>query len=691
MSLEHTLMERPDVASFLATSEPPPMSEELREATADLARELASAWSHGALPPGVELGKYRIEEPLGHGGQASVYRARDAEGRSYAIKVPRQELLQRLIREAQILFHLDHPRVVRIISADVKSSPPYLVTEHLTGGTLAEVLERTAEGRLPLERVRELGIAVLEALAYAHEKGVIHRDLKPSNILFDAGGEAKVADFGIGSLSLDTRLEGTLVSHDRTGVAGTPLYMAPEQELGAAEVDARADLYALGKVIYRALTGLSPRTIRPLRRALPELDVAWEDFILTLVEDEPEHRYASAEEARVALAGLPGEQGPPLEGPHLVLPAPPRAPADEELISDPGARAPWATGHVVDQVLVVAQRLSAAGQGGLFAFVPQPWEPSPNLRGVRSCERSLAELEDLLALEPLGVALRGRSIRATFEPQGTDSRRAWLEAALAEQLQDPISANASLGELFLVNEAGDLVARARREGQGASDWVVAAKAARVASPPGWISLPVGSDLLLAPVPDLDPRDRQRALERLSWLARRVSALGPEGWRRASPGLQFDTTVRNRIAAELARDGALVLHVEPSGRSLVYSGQGVQATRSVSYLRRLLEGGLGLLAPGVEPVQLPAPVAKRSHLPWLVPLAVFAAGILGLFLISPALNTIDFSLGALACVGAAFSARTLANREAPLWQRYLNFFVTLLVIGIAVGLLEAALR
>lgn len=698
MSLEHTL-ERADVVSFLAEFEPPPMSEELREATAELADALAGAWSHGALPPGVALGGYTIQEPLGHGGQASVYRAEDAAGQSFALKVPHQELLQRLIREAQILFHLDHPRVVRIVAAEVKASPPYLVTEHLSGGTLADVLERAPEGRLEPERVREVALAVLEALAYAHEKGVIHRDLKPSNILFDAAGEPKVADFGIGSLSLVNRLEGTLVSHDRTGVAGTPLYMAPEQELAGAEVDARADLYALGKLVYRALSGRSPRTIKPLRRVLPELDVAWEDFILRLVEDDPAERYPSAVAAREALLELPGAV-PSLPAPPARQ-ALPRLSAPNEVEAE-AERAPWATGVLVDQVLTVAQRLSARERGGLFAFVPHPWTPGRTLRGVHSVERALPDLDEVLALDPLGVALRGRTIRATFESWGTESRQSWLEAALADFLSGLADHSGQPpDEVFLVGRREDsLVAEAGRG--STSDWYPAAEAARHGREvEGWIVIPAAAEhRLVIYAPHETPPSKQRLIERLSGLARHLApVLDPvlepgEAWRHLSPGPQFDSVQRNRAAQELAQRGSLVLHVEPSGRFLVYSGRGVQATRSLAYLRRLLEGGLGLISEGsLEPFKFPATRSAggaRRYLPLLLPTCAILICLLGLLVGAPRFGPFEWVIGLLATAGSGYSAWEF-TQDGPPWRKFLNFFVVLLLIGVGVSMLEVVLR
>lgn len=666
MSLEHTLLERPDVSSFLAEFEPPPMSASLQEAATKLARELAGAWSHGALPAGVQLGSYTIQGPLGQGGQATVYLAEDAAGERFAIKVPRQELLARLVTEAQILFHLDHPRVVRIVAADVKSSPPYLVTEHLSGGTLAAVLEAAPEGRLSPERVRDLALGVLDALAYAHEKGVVHRDLKPSNILFDAEGAVKVADFGIGSLALAKRLEGTLVSHDLTGVAGTPLYMAPEQEQGA-RVDGRADLYSLGKLVYQALTGRSPRTIRPLRHVLPAghsgLDLSWEDFILRLVEDDPGERYVDAASARAALAALPllGSLAPaPLaqEFSRADLRALPASQAVGDSPVEPEAeRAPWATGEVVDHLLAVAQRLSSAGQGGLFAFVPEPWSPGPSLGGVRETSRPLADLEGLLSLDPLGIALRGRTIRATFSPRGPESSQEWLTAAVAEYLTIPSEFTPPRSIVV----AGPESTRLAGGGAPRGDWLDAARRVRREEQPGptWVWAPIDPErFVLVELDEPTPARRQFELDRVAWFAQRCALVLGAGHlaREISPGPSYDTTQRNWIANQLAHEGGLVLHVEPSGRWLVFQGERVQSTRSVAYLRRLLEGGLGLAGPPAPAPPLEWGSAAPPRRRWGVPAgtAVFLTTLLGFTLALFPPSALQVSLGIAGSLGLGLS-------------------------------------
>lgn len=290
---------RDDVQALFDAVPPPSLGSDTLARADDLLRRLPDG--DGAALLGATIDGYTLTGVLGRGGQATVYLAEDRAGQRFAFKVPHQSVLDRLIREAQILFHLDHPSVVRVERANVKGEVPYVVTEYCARGTLADLLRE--RGRLTVPEVHDLAIAILHALAYAHHKGVVHRDLKPSNVLFAADGKVKVADFGIGRLSLveGRQIAGTLVSAEQTLFAGTPLYMAPEQIHHAADVDPRADLYAVGKLLYEALTGLAPRTIKPVSRLVPGLRTDWDEFLFTLVDEDPDARFASAKDALTAL------------------------------------------------------------------------------------------------------------------------------------------------------------------------------------------------------------------------------------------------------------------------------------------------------------------------------------------------------------------------------------------------------
>jgi len=193
------------------------------------------------LSPGVKLGNFEIVELIGRGGMGEVYRALDTRlKREVAIKVSLERFSDRLEREARAVAALNHPNICTLY--DIGSN--YLVMELVEGETLAARLKR---GALSIEQTIEYGRQIAEALAAAHAKGIVHRDLKPGNVMLTKSG-VKVLDFGLAKSAGDDTLTLTHV------VVGTPAYMAPEQ-LGDGEVDSRADLFALGLVLYEMAAG----------------------------------------------------------------------------------------------------------------------------------------------------------------------------------------------------------------------------------------------------------------------------------------------------------------------------------------------------------------------------------------------------------------------------------------------------
>ncbi len=206
---------------------------------------------------GTRLGRYEIQEEIGRGGVAVVYRAKDERlGTSVAVKVlspslaSGDEALARFEREARAGAAVEHPAIARLLDAGLEGATHYLVFEMLTGGTLAERLR--SGGALPWREAVRLAAQVARALAALHAAGVIHRDVKPSNVLVDAEGNAKLADFG---LARDPSSEDGLT---KTGeLVGTPEYASPEQHDGKG-VDERCDLYGLGALLFALLTGGPP-------------------------------------------------------------------------------------------------------------------------------------------------------------------------------------------------------------------------------------------------------------------------------------------------------------------------------------------------------------------------------------------------------------------------------------------------
>ncbi len=268
------------------------------------------------LTAGVRVGPYEILATLGAGGMGTVFRARDSRlGRDVAVKVLASHLaadptlLKRFEQEARVLAGLSHPNVVAVFDVGSSEGHEYLVTELLVGVTLHDFLH--AAQRTWAERV-DAAMQLAEGLAAIHGRGVIHRDLKPANIFIVQGGQVKVIDFGL------ARTEGRGDLTKAGSFMGTPGYMAPEQLHGAA-VDARADQFAFGAVLFEILTdrlafpGASPmdRAMATLSQTPPGLPAlcAGENgqafwVVQRCLEREAGARFASMQEVAAALKAL---------------------------------------------------------------------------------------------------------------------------------------------------------------------------------------------------------------------------------------------------------------------------------------------------------------------------------------------------------------------------------------------------
>jgi len=204
-----------------------------------------------------KIGIYEVKSELGRGGMATVYRAYDPRfEREIAVKVLPRELLHsdpqfrlRFEREAKIIAQLEHSAIVPVYDVGEADGQPYFVMRYMNGGSLSD---RIKEGIMSVDEAARILSIIAPGLDEAHSKGIIHRDIKPSNILFDKRDNPYISDFGIAKLS-------QAQSGNVTGSAiiGTPAYMAPEQAQGD-EIDGRADIYALGIILYEMVTGRQP-------------------------------------------------------------------------------------------------------------------------------------------------------------------------------------------------------------------------------------------------------------------------------------------------------------------------------------------------------------------------------------------------------------------------------------------------
>jgi len=270
-----------------------------------------------ALETGSQLDSYRIEAPVARSGMASIYRAVDTrDNRIVALKIPHPDLeadpilFDRFKREAGIGEKLRHPRVMRVYGGEERSRI-YMVMEWCEGRLLRQILD---EGRISPDRAILITIAVLEALQYIHDNGVVHRDMKPENVMVDPNDDVKLIDFGIASDAGARRLTYANI----TATLGTPNYISPEQVKGKRG-DGRSDIYAIGVMLYEMLTGKMPFTgTNPMQvmndRLLncpvpptvlnPTISPQLQEVIYRALERDPKNRYAKASEFAHDLAHL---------------------------------------------------------------------------------------------------------------------------------------------------------------------------------------------------------------------------------------------------------------------------------------------------------------------------------------------------------------------------------------------------
>src|SRR5215204_6057885 len=324
-------------------------------------------------------GRYRIIRRLGSGGMADVYSAEDTQlGREVALKVLYRrfaedaEFVERFRREASSAAGLQHPNVVQVFDRGEWDGTYYIAMEFLEGRNLKQIVRD--HGPLEPALAVDIVLQILKAARFAHRRGIVHRDIKPHNVIVDDDGRAKVTDFGIARAGASDMTE--------TGsIMGTAQYLSPEQAQGQP-VDARADLYSIGIVLYELLTGAppfdadSPVTIAlkqvseeplPPRQRNPAVPPALDAVVLRALRKDPADRYQDADAFIAALeSALSGRAVPPAD--DLV----------EELEEED--RRNW---RRIAVIAIVVLALAALAVGAWAVLTPEQ-KKVPNVVGKRS-------------------------------------------------------------------------------------------------------------------------------------------------------------------------------------------------------------------------------------------------------------------------------------------------------------------
>lgn len=337
-----------------------------------------------------KIGRYEIKSELGRGGMATVYRGYDPRfEREVAIKFLPPELVHadpqfrvRFEREAKIIAQLEHPSIVPVYDVGEENNQPYFVMRFMGGGSLSE---RIRAGTFSIENAVKILDQIAPGMDEAHNRGVVHRDLKPGNILFTTSGVPLISDFGIAKFT-----QGEAGNVTGSAIIGTPAYMAPEQASGDT-VDGRADIYALGVILYEMLTGKQPyHADTPLGMALkhitepvphileanPNLPVWMEKVVSTSMAKNPDDRFSTAVEmVETIKAFLRGETPPEIrksDQPTLKV-----SPYNKTFVSKKKRRSPWlailAGGLVVVTLLgagILFLGRSMLASGGEAAPIP---------------------------------------------------------------------------------------------------------------------------------------------------------------------------------------------------------------------------------------------------------------------------------------------------------------------------------
>jgi eukaryotic-like serine/threonine-protein kinase len=430
------------------------------------------------LQDGDQIGSYLIVRRIGEGGMGEVYQGRHRYiGRDAAIKILRPELsrdervVKRFFTEARATAAIRHPGIVEILDCDISpSGQAYLVMEYLRGEDLAHRIAKVGELSLDTPLIVDLARQIAAALASAHGLGIVHRDLKPENIFLVEGPTplVKILDFGVAKL-----LYGNGDAHDKTrtgSVLGTPMYMAPEQCRGAGTVDQRADIYALGCVLFEMIARRPPfvrggagevliahiSEVPPRLSSLaPATPVALDELVADMLAKDPAARPQTMNDLLTRLAGLEkvGQEAPSGRIATQILPVEQTAEGHEPRGLPPGRAAVGGT-----LVMPSSKNTTLGDTASALQTVEPPPRASLKRWAVPAGMAALAGVVGLIVVltRPSPAPVVSDVASAVSTPPVVNGARPSLAAAAPDsaQVTVQISSEPSGAEVWVADESG---------------------------------------------------------------------------------------------------------------------------------------------------------------------------------------------------------------------------------------------